>query len=129
MKKDRTYRILVTLIFSVWLINGLFCKILNIVPRNQEIVASILGTNYAGTLTTLIGIMEVFLALWILSDRKVILHANIQIGIVFIMNVLEFFLVPDLLLWGKFNIIFAFAFISLVHYTYFIHKKSYVRIS
>lgn len=38
------------IVFSlVWFINGMVCKILNVVPRHQEIVASIMGDTYAGS--------------------------------------------------------------------------------
>jgi len=36
------------------------------------------------------------------------------------MNTLEFILVPDLLLWGKFNSLYAFIFIVLVYYNEFL---------
>jgi hypothetical protein len=37
-----TYKLLNYLIAAVWLVNGLFCKVLGLVPRHQEIVATIL---------------------------------------------------------------------------------------
>ena len=129
VKKDKTYKTLVIIIAFVWFIIGFFCKILNLVPRHQEIVAKILGGDHSNILTTIIGLMEVILALWIVSDYKPKLHATLQIVTILTMNILEFFIVPDLLLWGKFNIIFALAFVSLIHYTYFIHNNNYVRIS
>ncbi|WP_369996529.1 DoxX-like family protein [Winogradskyella sp.] len=129
MKKDKTYKILVIINASVWIINGLLCKVFILVPRHQEIVATILGNDYSGIMTKVIGMMELLLAIWIISDYKTKLHATLQIFTVMTMNVIEFFLVPDLLLWGKFNIIFALAFISLIHYTYFIHNNNYVRTS
>ncbi len=36
-------QILNYLIAAVWIANGLFCKVLNLVPRHQEIVARIIG--------------------------------------------------------------------------------------
>ena len=129
MTKTKTYKVMIILISSIWIINGLFCKVLNLVPRHQEIVSEILGNTYASTLTVLIGIAEIILALWILSDYKPKLNAALQIIVVLTMNIIEFFLVPDLLLWGKFNIIFALALVSLIHYTYFIHNTNHVRVS
>ena len=38
-----THQVLHYLIAAVWLANGLFCKVLNLVPRHQQIVARILG--------------------------------------------------------------------------------------
>jgi putative exporter of polyketide antibiotics len=46
------------LIAAVWLINGLFCKLFNLVPRHQEIVSNILGHEHAALLTKLIGLGE-----------------------------------------------------------------------
>lgn len=44
---DRTiHRILTYLIAAVSLINGLFCKVLNLVPRHRQIVAEILGEDH-----------------------------------------------------------------------------------
>lgn len=129
MKKDKTYKLLIILIALVWIANGLFCKILNLVPRHQDIIANIVSEDYSKILTIVVGSLEVVLALWIIMDFKPKLHATLQIITILTMNIIEFIAVPDLLLWGKFNIIFALAFISLIHYTYFIHNTSYVRIS
>jgi hypothetical protein len=108
------------LIAAVWLANGLFCKILNFVPRHQEIVASILGAEYAPLFTILIGVAELVMMAWVLSRFKPKLNAIIQMVVIGTMNILEFLLVPDLLLWGKFNSLFAFLFIGLIYYNEFI---------
>ena len=39
------------------------------------------------------------------------------------MNTLEFFLAPDLLLWGKLNSLFAFIFIIAIYYSEFYLNK------
>jgi len=101
-------------IATVWVINGLFCKVLNFVPRHEEIVSRILGSQYSGILTIMIGLSEIVMAVWIISGFKTRLNAFAQIIIVAVMNILEFILVPDLLLWGKFNSLFAFLFIVLI---------------
>jgi len=59
------YYILNIAIGLIWFVNGLICKILNLVPRHQEIVGSILGLSYAPLLTQLIGVAEVIMAIWI----------------------------------------------------------------
>ena len=110
-------------IAAVWIINGLFCKVLNLVPRHQEIVASILGNDHARLLTIAIGISEIAMAVWILSGIRRRLNAITQIIIIATMNVLEFILVPDLLLWGRFNVLFAFLFILLIFYNEFYGKN------
>ena len=122
---DRTkHQILTFLMATVWLINGLVCKVLNLVPRHQEIVANILGDNNSRLLTILIGLLEIAMATWILSGLWTRLNAIIQILVIATMNTLEFVLVPDLLLWGKLNSLWAFLFILLIYYNEFhLNKK------
>ncbi len=110
-------------IAAVWMINGLFCKVLNFVPRHEKIVARILGDQHAGVLTKAIGIAEICMAIWILSGIKSRLNAIIQILIVAIMNAIEFTLAPDLLLWGKANSVFAFMFIISIYWNEFVLNK------
>src|SRR5436190_23999507 len=91
------------LIAVVWIVNGFFCKVLNLVPRHQEIVSRILGSSHAHLLTVLIGFSEIAMAAWILSGRRTRLCAVAQIIIIATMNFIEFNLAPDLLLWGRLN--------------------------
>jgi hypothetical protein len=120
LTNKRIHSIITYLIAAVWLANGLFGKILNLVPRHQEIVASILGAEYAPLLTILIGVAELVMMAWVLSRFQSKLNAITQIVVIGTMNILEFLLVPDLLLWGKFNSLFAFLFIGLIYYNEFI---------
>jgi hypothetical protein len=117
------HRIINYLIALVWISNGLFCKVLNLIPRHEQIVARILGAEYAGVLTRLIGVAEIFMAVWVLSRVYSRLNAWTQIIIVVAMNILEFLLVPDLLLWGRFNAIFAFLFVAAVYYNEFVLNR------
>lgn len=110
------------LIASVWLANGLFCKVLNFAPRHQEIVSRILGTEHARIFTILIGISETLMAIWIISGIWKKMNAIMQITVIATMNTIEFIMVPDILLWGKLNSLFAFLFILLIYYTNF-HSK------
>lgn len=103
----------------VWLINGLFCKVLDLVNRHEQIVGRILGEEFARPLTFMIGISEIGMAIWIFSGIKSRLNAITQISIVAIMNILEFAIVPDLLLWGKLNSVFALLFILVVYFNEF----------
>lgn len=103
------------LITTVWLTNGLFCKVLNLVPRHQEIVARIFGNEHARFLTLLIGVAEIGMAVWILSGIRKRFNVVIQILVIATMNSIEFFLVPDLLLWERANAFFAFVFIALIY--------------
>jgi len=113
------------LIAAVWLINGLFCKILDKVPRHRAIVAAILGNEYAAVFTKLIGWLEVAMAIWIVSRVWPRLNAVVQIVVIAAMNILECILVPDLLLWGRVNGVFALLFIVLIAYNSIVlHKQS-----
>ena len=111
-------------IATVWIANGLFCKVLNLTPRHEQIVAGILGDDHSRLLTILIGLSEIIMAVWILSGYKTKLNAIAQITIVATMNTLEFILVPDLLLLGKLNSLFAFIFILVVYFNeFYLNKK------
>ena len=117
--KISLHKILNYFIAAVWLINGLFCKVLNFVPRHEEIVRRILGDEYSFFLTKAIGAAEICMAIWILSRIMPRLNAMTQMFIVGLMNIIEFFFVSDLLLWGKANIVFASIFIWLVYFNEF----------
>lgn len=115
------------LIAAVWLVNGLFCKVLNLVPRHREIVGRILETSHAALLTTLIGLLEIIMAIWIVSRVQSKLNAVVQMLLVATMNTLEFILVPDMLLWGKLNSLFAFIFILVIYCNEFIWGRKTVQ--
>ncbi len=119
MINRKIYKIITFCIATVWLVNGLFCKVLNLAPRHAQIVGRIIGNDYAQVLTILIGFSEIVMAIWVISRFKSKLNAIVQIAIVGLMNILEFILVPDLLLWGKLNALFAFAFILVVYFNEF----------
>ncbi|MGY6648541.1 DoxX-like family protein [Wenyingzhuangia sp. IMCC45574] len=102
-------------IASIWILNGLFCKIFNLVPRHSQIVKKILGYEHFLTLTTIIGCLEVVMAFWILSKIQSKLNAIAQIVIILIMNILEFFYAPELLLWGQLNAVFALIFVVFIY--------------
>jgi hypothetical protein len=114
------------LIAFVWFANGLFCKVLNLAPRHQQIVGSILGQEYAAIATKAIGLSEILMVLWIFSRIQPRLCATTQIVIVLLMNVIEFTLVPDLLLFGKLNIILACCFAAFVYWAEFVYRKKIV---
>jgi DoxX-like family len=116
--------LLTYLIAAVWLANGLCCKVLNMVPRHQLIVANILGYDYAWVLTKLIGIAEIIMALWIVIRYQSRLNALVQVLIIATMNTMEFILVPNLLLWGRFNSVFACMLIVVVLYNEFVLNKN-----
>jgi hypothetical protein len=127
MTNKTIYTLLNYGIAVVWVANGLFCKVLHLVPRHQQIVAKILGSDYSRPLTILIGCSEIFMAIWVLSKIKTWLNATAQILIVATMNTLEFIFVSDLLLWGKLNALFAFIFILIVYFNEFYLNKKLVQ--
>jgi len=120
-------KILILFFTLVWVINGVFCKLLNLVPRHQQIVAEILGEASARPLTIAIGFGELLMAIWIFSRKFNRVSSLIQILLVGVMNILEFILVPELLLWGRLNLLFALAFIVLVCYQGFILQSKIER--
>ncbi len=63
MQKNIIQNIFKYSIAIVWIANGLFCKVLNLVPRHEQIVARVLGTEFSRPLTILIGISEITLNL------------------------------------------------------------------
>lgn len=123
MRAKRIHKVLIYLISIVWFGNGLFCKVLNLVPRHNELVARILGIEYSKVIILLIGFLEVLMAIWILSGFKSKTNAVIQMMLVIIMNIIEFSYASDLLLWGKLNILFAMLFVSVVYCQEFILKN------
>lgn len=120
MRPTRFFRLLTYGIAAVWLVNGLLCKVLHLVPRHEAIVARILGPAYAAPLTRAIGLAEIGMGLWVLSGRWRRLSVGAQMALVAGMNGLEFFLAPDLLLWRHFNAVFAGLFVLLLYFYGFI---------
>ncbi len=118
------YRLIKYIIAFIWIANGFFCKVLNLVPRHQQIIGSILGNEHERTFSILIGCSEIIMAIWILSGFKSRLNAFVQISVIGTMNILEFILVPELLLWGKFNAVFALILILVIYFNeYFYSAK------
>ena len=107
------------------LLTPLICEVLNLVPRHQEIVAVILGQEHATILTKAIGFSEIAMAVWILSGKWPRLNAISQMVIIGTMNILEFILVPHLLLWGRLNLLFAVLLIVVIYYNEF-HLRAHV---
>lgn len=121
--KTQLYKILSIGIATVWLVNGLFFKILNLVPRHELIVARILGASYSRELILIIGSLEVLIAVWVLSGIKSRFCAIFQVVIIMTMNILEFILAPDILLFGRLNLAVAALFCIIILYNEFYLKK------
>jgi hypothetical protein len=58
-------------IASVWIYQGLWCKVLGRMPRHQEIVGTVPFLNAARAHRALVGVglLECVIALWVLSGR------------------------------------------------------------
>jgi hypothetical protein len=108
----------------VWFVNGLMCKVLGIVPRHEAIVARILGVDYAHHLTIMIGLSEMVMAVWVWSGKWKRLNIWTQISLVATMNILESIIAHDLLLWSKWNLVWAGVFISIVYFNHRISKQT-----
>jgi hypothetical protein len=104
---------------AVWLVNGLYCKVLDGVPRHRLIVGRILGAEHAGLLTKAIGVGECLMGVWILIGVWPRLSAAAQIVLVVVMNAIEFVLAPDLLLFGRMNAVVALVYIGIVYWDTF----------
>ncbi len=116
----RTIYIILNIFISlVWLVNGLVCKVLDIVPRHRLIVSHILGNAHAGMATRAIGLAEILVAVWVLSSVSPRRCAVFQAVIITAMNLIEFLWVPDLLLFGRVNSIIAACFIFVICFNEF----------
>lgn len=109
----------------IWLVNGLFCKVLGMVPRHERIVATLLGEEHAEFLTLLIGTAEIGMAAWIISGWRYRPCAVTQIAVIASMNLIEFFAVPNLLLWGQANAFFALVLIIVIYLSAFVVNREH----
>lgn len=96
---SRTRRWATALLATVWLLNGLGAKLLGLVPRHRDIVARFVGDASALSLTRLIGLGEISMAIWIASGRSRRACAATQLVVIATMNVLELVWAHDLLLF------------------------------
>jgi hypothetical protein len=76
-------------IAAVWLYEGLWCKLLGKTPHQEEIVAAhpLFGPRLAGITLKAIGVVEVALAVWVLSGWQPWLAALAQTALLVGMNV------------------------------------------
>jgi len=76
---------------AVWLVHGLYNKLLGGSPRHLAIVQSVPGLSGAGgvRVLTAVGLFEVALALWILSGRAPRRCAATQTAVLLSMNIVE----------------------------------------
>ncbi len=99
---------------AIWLFHGLYSKILNGIPRHRLIVGRVLGNNFAGVATKLIGLLEVLLGLWVFSGRERTGCAIVQTLAIVGMNTLEILLADDLLISAIGMVILNLGFLSMI---------------
>jgi len=101
MATDQTTRFLRFGVAAVWLVHGLYNKLLVGSPRHLAIVQSVPGLSGAIGARALaaVGVFEVVVACWIVSGRRLRLCAAVQIAALVSMNVLELTFARHLLLW------------------------------
>ena len=100
MTTDITDKSVRPLVASVWLVHGLYNKLLGGSPRHLAIVQSVPGlSGVAGErILTMVGLFEVAVALWILSGRAPLHCAATQTVVLLSMNVVELTFARHLLL-------------------------------
>lgn len=103
-------------IASVWLTHGLLCKLLGAVPRHQLIVARVVGEPLSGPVIYTVGIIEVALAVWVISGRYPKSCAAVQTGLIASMNVFELKLAADLLIAPTAMVLANMCFLGVAWY-------------
>ncbi|RYY82183.1 MAG: hypothetical protein EOO15_23420 [Chitinophagaceae bacterium] len=117
------HRILILLIGLVWLLNGIWAKLLGGVPRHEAIVARFFGNADATIITPVIGISEAALGIWWLAGYQRRTNALLQLVAIIGMNTLESIYASDLLLWGRWNAAWSALLCVAIAYTAFFAPK------
>src|SRR5579864_4353356 len=75
-------------IAMVWLYQGLWCKVLGGVPRQEAVISTVpfLGTSQVRAAFIALGLVECGLALWVLSGQRMRQAAIVQIALLAAMN-------------------------------------------
>lgn len=97
--RGKAARIATIALAAVWLIHGLFAKVLGFAPRHEEIVARFFGDAHARGIVVAIGMGEIAMAAWIVSGHRRRRCALAQAILVVAMNALELWRARDLLLF------------------------------
>jgi uncharacterized membrane protein YphA (DoxX/SURF4 family) len=76
-------------IAAVWLYEGLWNKLLDGAPREAEVVAAVprFGLRYGRPFLKILGIVEVLLAVWVLSGVLPGTCATAQIALLIVLNI------------------------------------------
>jgi len=75
-------------IAAVWLYEGLWCKLLNRMPSQADVVAAVplLGHRFGAAFLKLLGALEVVIALWVLSGLAPAVCAITQAALLLTLN-------------------------------------------
>jgi len=94
-------RLSTLVVASVWLIHGLFNKLLHFSPRHLQIVQSVPGLagSRGEVVLTAVGVCEVGLAVWVVSGWAATICAAFQTVFLLSMNIVELSVARSLLLW------------------------------
>lgn len=128
MPAPRIANIIRLLVAFIWLANGIYCKLLMQVPRHRDIVARILGVQHADIITRLIGLSEVLMAIWVLSRLRPALCTISQVVIILTMNLMEFTLARDLLLFGPVNLVLACVLSAFIVFGYLLERQTAAKV-
>lgn len=101
------HRVFKYFIAGVWILNGLVFKIFDLIPRHKAIVSELLSQEWADSLIVLIGTGETILGILILLNWKPKFLAIVQVILILSMNLIEFFFIQELLLFGPLNLLFS----------------------
>jgi hypothetical protein len=76
-------------IAAVWLYEGLWCKVLGRMKSQVDVVTAVphFGPRFGATFLWLLGVVEVGLALWVISGIAPGVCAIIQAGLLILLNV------------------------------------------
>ena len=100
----------------MWFVFGFIFKVLDLVPHHRMIVAAILGEEVASTITPLIGVAEIGIAVWILSGLCPRTCAAVQTTALVTMNTWELLFARHLLLAPIPMVCLNIAFLGIVWY-------------
>jgi hypothetical protein len=99
---------------TVWVFHGLYSKILNGIPRHQQIVGRVLGHKISRPATKAIGCLEMLLGLWVFSGVARVECAAVQTLAILGMNTLEILLAADLLISAIGMVVLNLAFLAVI---------------
>lgn len=82
------YWLIKAAVASVWIYEGLWCKLLKGDPRQYEIVRSVpkYGPRFGAMFLRTLGVVELLSAVWVLSNKHQVLCALFQTLLLFSLN-------------------------------------------